>query len=363
MYRKIEIHNTEYLEKYLLISNNTPLYVGIIVKDIMHFIKYEYPIDIITNKINDKHNIQLTDKDVIEIKKNIDIFLVKKGTSKLYKVIKIFNPSKISMPKLLLGIFSERFFYIYFLFFFITNSFIFFKTSSINQNTTTNENVIISIVFFFVLFLHELGHSLSAKKFNVDVQEIGFGFYYFFPVFYVDLNESWKLKKEKRIIINLSGIYIQLIIGMILGIFISLLNENKLLILIFHINLNVIILNFNPFLKFDGYWIISDFFQDNNLLKTSNNLLKGKLNKSTKFKNGIILYTTLRILFIIYLLFNVIKQIFFIITKTTEQTKLSITENIFVLILILYVSRIVFTQSKKMKRLFNPIAESKKRHL
>jgi putative peptide zinc metalloprotease protein len=183
----------------------------------------------------------------------------------------------------------------------------------------------------------------------VKVKEIGFGFYYFFPVLYVNLNESWKLKKEKRTIINLSGIYIQLIAGFFLAIFIYFFEDNRILTSIFKINFYLVLLNLNPFLKFDGYWVLSDFLEGNNLLKTSNRLIKEKFKheSSSKFKNWITLYTILRILFIIYIIFSIIKRTTVIITKYVEQIKFSNDENIFIIIMSLYIFRIIFTILKK----------------
>lgn len=349
MYSEIEIHKTEYVEKYLLMSNNSTLYVGFLVKDIVNLLKEEFTIDVIVKKINDEHNIQLNNQDVSNVKMTIDDFLKKKEQSNLYKVVNFFNPSEIPIPKSVLNIFSTKDFYIKFLFFLIVNCFALIYSNSKNQSNSFYDNVIIAATIFLVLFFHELGHSFSAKKLNVKVKEIGFGFYYFFPVLYVNLNESWKLKKEKRTIINLSGIYTQLIIGFLLAVFIYSFGENKLLTSIFKINFYIILLNLNPFLKFDGYWIVSDLLEENNLLKTSNSFIKEKfkLKTSTKFKSWIILYTILRILFIAYIVFFIIKRIVVIVTKYIEQVKLSSDENIFILIMSLYLFRIIFTKLKK----------------
>lgn len=220
MYSKIEIFDTEYLEKHLLISNNNTLYIGTIVKDIVTFLKHGFDIEMIVKKINKKHKTHLSIGDVATIKKNIDFFLTKREVSNLYKVVILFNPSKISIPKSILNIFFKKYFYCFLLFFLIINFFASIQIFSLNTSNTSSENIIVAISLFTILLFHELGHSFSAKKFDVNVKEIGFGFYYIFPVLYVNLKESWKLKRNKRIIINLSGVYIQLIIGFFLALYI-----------------------------------------------------------------------------------------------------------------------------------------------
>lgn len=349
MYSKIEIFDTEHLEKYLLISNNNTLYIGSIVKDIVSLLKYEFTIKVIVKTINAKYNIQLSIQDVTEIKKNIDFFLIKKDASNLYKIAVIFNPTKISLPKSLLNILFTNYFYCLFIFFLITNCFAYVQITSQNKINDHNDNITIAIALFIILFFHELGHSFSAKKFNVNVKEIGLGLYYIFPVLYVNLKESWKLKKEKRIIINLSGIYFQLIIGSFLALFIFFFKENRVLVPIFKINLSILLLNLNPFLKFDGYWVISDLLEEINLLRTSNNLIKEKFKLKTrnKFNNWILLYTVLRIIFIVCIVSFTIKKLTNIYAKYVGHSEFNLGDNIFLLIFSLYIFKILIRQLKK----------------
>lgn len=351
MYSKIEIFDTEYLEKYLLISSNNSLYVGVIIRDITSFLKNGLTLEMIEKKINDKYNIQLSNQEVSEIKASIDIFISKKETTNLYKVAIISNPSKIIIPKIILDVFFEICFYPLFSFFLIINCFTYVKISTQNNINSFNDNIIIAGTLFVILFFHELGHSLSAKKFNINVKEIGFGFYYIFPVLYVNLKESWKLKKKKRIVINLSGIYFQLIIGFFLSVFVLFYEQNTLSSSILKMNLSIILLNLNPFLKFDGYWILSDLLEETNLLKTSNSLIKEKFKLKTKnkFSNWIIIYTILRLVFITYVVQLAIYAIINIYKKCIDNSQLNLTDNLFLLILSLYIIKIFIRKLKKIK--------------
>jgi|GEM_PF-1980895 len=347
MYSKIEILDTEYLEKYLLISNNSTLYIGTIVKDVVIFLKYGFDIEMIAKKINEKHESKLSIRDISAIKTNIDIFLTKREVSNLSKIVILFNPSKIPISQSIINTFFKKFFYSFLFLSLFINCFASTWITHSNTTTSTNETIIIAISVFAILLFHELGHSFSAKGFNVNVKEIGFGFYYILPVLYVNLKESWKLKSDKRIIINLSGIYFQLIIGSFLAIYICFFDQNKVLTSIFKVNLSIILLNVNPFLKFDGYWILSDLLNETNLLKTSNNLIKNKFKTINKTNNWIVTYTILRIIFIVCIVSFAVKKTIDIYIKYIEHTELNIGDGFFLLILSFYVFKLLIRKFKK----------------
>jgi len=66
-------------------------------------------------------------------------------------------------------------------------------------------------ILIIITLIHELGHSAATLKFNVQPKSIGFGFYYLLPVLYTDISGIWRLSKMKKVIINLAGIYMQLL--------------------------------------------------------------------------------------------------------------------------------------------------------
>lgn len=190
----------------------------------------------------------------------------------------------------------------------------------------------------FLLFLHEIGHSASSKKYGVLCKEIGLGLYLIFPVLYTNLGETWKLKKEKRIIINLSGIYFQLIVGVIIG-FIAHISNSNLLSFVFYSNTAIILFNFNPFIKLDGYWVITDLLNIKNLSKLSNNqIVNIFLLKFNKLKNSwLITYSVAKLIFlllIIYVFFNLVSSI---ISKIYYSTPLSIRDYLLLSIILIYV--------------------------
>lgn len=121
----------------------------------------------------------------------------------------------------------------------------------------------------FILLSHELGHAAASYRFGVKPKEIGIGLYLIFPVLYTDVTEIWRLSKTKRVIVNLGGLYVQLLINLLLIWFLvsNFGYADRITISRYLIQLNVamMVINTIPFLKLDGYWLYSDLFSLPNL--------------------------------------------------------------------------------------------------
>jgi len=139
----------------------------------------------------------------------------------------------------------------------------------LNFNLYQTFNLQNSLLYFVVIMafsvtFHEIGHATSASFFGAKHGGIGGGFYLFTPVYFADVTDIWRLSKTKRILINLSGMYFELIFCSIL-VFISLMINNFLLLTLSLIVCIKTIFNLIPFLRSDGYWILSDLTNKPNL--------------------------------------------------------------------------------------------------
>jgi putative peptide zinc metalloprotease protein len=312
MYKEIQIIETDFEDKYLIKYKEKTMYVGYIVRDIIEFLKEGKNNTEIHSSITDKYSIDLKIDSINDIIDNkINIFIVKNEATTFRKIVKIFDPSVLILPKIIFKIFEPICFYVTLLVLCALHIYIY--NYSFHSSANSFEDIFITYILLFgILILHELGHSFAAKKYNVDVKEIGFGIYYILPVFYVDLNEAWKLEKSKRVIINLSGIYFQLFSGILLFLLsVIFKNQSNILMNLYFINLSIVILNLNPFLKFDGYWILSDLINENDLNTTSNLVIKDlmKFKKPNK-KWIVILYSISKFIFIYCVVTLLIKSIY-----------------------------------------------------
>ena len=346
MYNKIEIYNTDFDEKYLLKIEDKTMYVGYLIKEVVTLLKHKKNINQIKKNLFDKHQVILNEEEIETIIVKLNDFIDKKNPVTLIKLFKILDPSKITFPFLSNSIFNKKIFYPVFSIFFIFNLIVFFSNK--NQSLKSiPDGIIWTFILMFVLLLHELGHTVSAQKYDVKVRELGFGIYTIFPVFYVDLGESWKLNIEKRIIINFSGIFFQLLLGCCFyGLFI--LYKTPILINIFHTNFIIIILNLNPFLKFDGYWIVSDLLNEKNLMKKSSNILRDFFTHKIVNQNRyLILYTIFRTIFLIWLIYIISSKIISFIIKIKNNNNINWHDYLPILLLIYFIYRTIKNKMKK----------------
>ncbi len=119
-------------------------------------------------------------------------------------------------------------------------------------------------VLFACLLFHECGHAAATHACGARPAEIGVGLYLVFPVLYCNVTPSWRLSRWQRVTVNLGGVYFQLLATALLVPF-QLASHSELLALAIASNLLTMVMNMNPFFRFDGYWLFSDFFRLPNL--------------------------------------------------------------------------------------------------
>lgn len=125
---------------------------------------------------------------------------------------------------------------------------------------------------FLIIIFHELGHAAASLKFNTKPNSIGAGFYFFFPVLYTDVTQIWKLSKTKKVIVNMAGVYNQLLVNMVLFLILTYTPSETVAVFVSAIalaNLSVAAVNLFPFLKYDAYWMFSDITDIRNLAEKS----------------------------------------------------------------------------------------------
>lgn len=137
------------------------------------------------------------------------------------------------------------------------------------------------LVIFVVMTIHEFAHGLALKHFGGKVEEMGLLVLYFIPAFYCNVSDAWLLKKRERIRVTLAGAYAQIILWAIATIGWRLLATETLgsRICVIAIAFNAIqtIFNFNPLIRLDGYYFLSDLLEVPNLRSKAIGYVKNKL--------------------------------------------------------------------------------------
>ena len=141
------------------------------------------------------------------------------------------------------------------------------------------------ITLVFVKCLHELGHAYIAKYHGCRVSAIGIAFLVFFPFLYTDTTDAWRLRNHKdRLLINFAGILTELHLALIATFVWGILPEGGLKSAAFFIAttswISSIAINVSPFMRFDGYYVFSDWLKAENLQPRSFALAKWKVRET-----------------------------------------------------------------------------------
>jgi putative peptide zinc metalloprotease protein len=267
------IHNEE---KYILIYLDKNYYIKKFLFDFLNIIKQENYSSAI-QKIKSDNNLSESDLSSLNesVSNTINQIVEKDDTSSYvkYPFTLIKENIVIAISNKLRFLFRDYFLYTLFAvsLLIVGNIFLFdtfnFKLSEVSLNNTPFSIIVILVILLF----HELGHSSASAFFKVPPKEIGFGFYIIFPVFFANVSKIWVLKRKDRIIVNFGGIYFQLIANIILFIMLFIFSNHTSFILgIMKINVFVALYSLIPFIRNDGYWVYSDFFDIQNLNKRAN---------------------------------------------------------------------------------------------
>lgn len=118
--------------------------------------------------------------------------------------------------------------------------------------------------------IHEAGHAIAARYHDVHVGKIGIMFFFMAPLAYVDVTDAWKLKSRwSRVQIALAGVYLELAVAAIAAWAWWLLPDGYLKHLAAQFFLiagpATLLVNANPLLRLDGYYVVSDLTEIPNL--------------------------------------------------------------------------------------------------
>jgi len=129
------------------------------------------------------------------------------------------------------------------------------------------------VVCFLSVAFHELGHAAACRRFRCEHEEIGFCLYLVFPAMYVNLSRAWQLPREQRAVIDVGGIYFQQLLFLLLVGAQFAFHLSFLPLVLYSIDA-MSVFSLNPFLKFDGYWLLADVSGIANLQKRAFDLMR-----------------------------------------------------------------------------------------
>jgi putative peptide zinc metalloprotease protein len=153
------------------------------------------------------------------------------------------------------------------------------------------EGAAISILsVIFIKCLHELGHAYVAHRFGCRIPTMGIAFMVMMPLLYTDVSDAWKLKSRwQRLRIDSAGMLVELTVAAYALLAWAFVPDGPLRSAIFVLAATGVILsllvNLNPFMRFDGYYILADLLGVENLQPRSFRHMRWRL-REFLFKPG-----------------------------------------------------------------------------
>ena len=117
---------------------------------------------------------------------------------------------------------------------------------------------------------HEFSHGLTCKRFGGEVHEMGILFLFFMPCLYCNVSDAWLIpEKSKRLWVTFAGAYCDLMVWALATLLWRITAPETALNLIALVLLAASgvknLFNLNPLIKFDGYYLLSDYLEVPNL--------------------------------------------------------------------------------------------------
>src|SRR6266699_2773345 len=129
-------------------------------------------------------------------------------------------------------------------------------------------------IIFLVVSAHEFAHGLTCKHFGGEVHELGFVLIYFQPALYCNVSDAWLFpERSKRLWVGFAGPYFELFLWALATLAWRVTDVdtwiNYAALLVMTLSGIKTLFNLNPFIKLDGYYLLSDYLELPNLRKRS----------------------------------------------------------------------------------------------
>lgn len=130
--------------------------------------------------------------------------------------------------------------------------------------------------------LHELGHGIACKHFGGQVPRMGVMLLALAPCLYCDVSDLWRLpSRRQRLIVNAAGILVELMLAAIAVIVWRHTNPGLMHTLAINTvivgTVGTLLINANPLMRYDGYYLLSDATDTPNLWQRSRDAMTNRL--------------------------------------------------------------------------------------
>nr|WP_143548331.1 HlyD family efflux transporter periplasmic adaptor subunit [Rhodopirellula sp. SM50] len=143
--------------------------------------------------------------------------------------------------------------------------------SDAGMHVLARENWLVLLATWLGLkLIHEAGHALACRRFGGHVRESGVVLILLAPMPYVDVTSGWKIDgKWQRVMISAAGMYAEIFCAAIAALvwtssFDPLVRQHAMNVIV-TASVMTLLVNANPLMRFDGYYMMIDAFELPNL--------------------------------------------------------------------------------------------------
>ncbi len=147
------------------------------------------------------------------------------------------------------------------------------------QLYTVRSLFLVWLTLYTVIFVHEFAHGLTCKRFGGTVREMGFLLIYFQPAFYCNVSDAWLFpEKARRLWVTFAGAYVEIVLWALATLVWRLTESGTVLsqvaLIVMATSVVKTLINLNPLIKLDGYYLLSDYLEIPNLRRKASGYLR-----------------------------------------------------------------------------------------
>ncbi|MCO8120399.1 hypothetical protein NHH03_01525 [Stieleria sp. TO1_6] len=148
------------------------------------------------------------------------------------------------------------------------------RLAEVNGLLSPGNLICLAIALALTKVIHEIGHAIACKHYGGHCHELGVMFLVFTPCLYCNVTDAWKLPNRwHRVAISSAGILVEVVLAALCALMWwfsapGLLNTVCLNVMLI-CSVGTLLLNGNPLLRYDGYYVLSDALELPNLWQDS----------------------------------------------------------------------------------------------
>ncbi len=140
------------------------------------------------------------------------------------------------------------------------------------------------VCWVLLKIIHETGHGLVCKRYGGYVRDAGIMLILFVPVAFIDVTSAWRFRsKWQRILTSAAGMYVELVVAALAALCWDADSQTPmnqwLANCVIMASVTTVLFNANPLMRFDGYYILSDWLALPNLYTRGVQYLRGVIRR------------------------------------------------------------------------------------